>query len=754
MIPHPHQALATLNAVGLAFAVWRDRRELNFVEAIVAGRRAGKQRRADARRWRTRKKVPSGANRVARPSSGGASVQNEQVDEGPAAPNGAAALAPVTEATLKTCQSRVRSAVAPRCGGDGQLAVSPSVLAERAARVDDDHDDISPTSGGDGEIMTAPVRRGRGNKSGPAAPDLNDTLALAADDEPQATTASAHVSAEVIDTSYLLPWPMPSPLPSPLPSPPDRDDVRDGTDHSELSTTETAEASEIPSVWLSEVALAKGSGVWDEEKDLMRGIVRAENGTILSQMGPETGWSGSNKWKRLKLGKDQLILTKRWHKGHDRCHKRLWLSCKTSHTALAGLIYRGAGGLSRAQTVQVLANSLALEIVVLCMQYSVSSEVLEINLVTTFMASLFAALVCIPSMTIFAAAFNPQIAVNFLKAVATCPGKAWRSRRAILYGLCCCPCKAWGQAVQLINARAASTTVRARWRKARRRLKLFTGMAAPAPHQMERDCDAESTSPPTAPAKNSSIIRVRPRFLPASSPSSLADLPPVLPPFSPKHPAPAVWLHLVAAYTSPQARCPVQVYRQAVEAERKEQLLEKHRKGYVAGDTRTDLAARLRERRFEYASLNEHLLMLSLTRAVRTTALTLVPSPLPLPSRAPADPDLDPTQPQPRTRAHSPLPSHSTFALAPIGLSVARILTPIYTSQVRMREWHHASRIALGWLLNQCAFVGMLCIYVVYGCAVRSLSAEDNSQVAGHAPPEPHRPGHHLRYAESHAFIS
>ena len=52
-----------------------------------------------------------------------------------------------------------------------------------------------------------------------------------------------------------------------------------------------------------------------------------------------------------------------------------------------------------------------------------------------------------------------------------------------------------------------------------------------------------------------------------------------------------------------------------------------------------------------------------------------------------------------------------------------------------MREWHHASRIALGWLLNQCAFVGMLCIYVVYGCAVRSLSAEDNSQVAGHAGP-------------------
>lgn len=145
------------------------------------------------------------------------------------------------------------------------------------------------------------------------------------------------------------------------------------------------------------------------------------------------------------------------------------------------------------------------------MQYSVSSEVLEINLVTIFMASLFAALVCVPSMTIFAAAFNPQIMVNFIKVVRTCPVNAWRNRKAILYGLFCCPCKAWSHAVQLVNARAALTTVRARWRKARRRLKLFAGMAtdmaAPAPHQMERDC--ECTSTPAAPAKNTtSIIKV------------------------------------------------------------------------------------------------------------------------------------------------------------------------------------------------------------------------------------------------------
>ena len=43
-------------------------------------------------------------------------------------------------------------------------------------RVADEDEDISPTSGGDGAIMAAPVRRGRGNKSGSVAPDLDDSM--------------------------------------------------------------------------------------------------------------------------------------------------------------------------------------------------------------------------------------------------------------------------------------------------------------------------------------------------------------------------------------------------------------------------------------------------------------------------------------------------------------------------------------------------------------------------------------------------
>ena len=246
---HPFQSLATLNAIGLACAVWRDRRELHFVEAIVAGRREGKMRRAQARRWRKRKTVPSGANQTYPPAApalppswrrglpSSASMQDEQVDGKSAAPNGAAALAPATEATLSAYQSMVRSAA----------------------------------------------------------------LALADADEPQGSAASAHVSAEVLGSTTqlsspllsplssplpppLLPPLLSSPLPSPLPSPPDRD-ARDGNYRSEISTTD--EASEASSVWLSEIALAEESGVFDEEKDLMRGIVRAGNGMILSQMGPE-----------------------------------------------------------------------------------------------------------------------------------------------------------------------------------------------------------------------------------------------------------------------------------------------------------------------------------------------------------------------------------------------------------------------------------------------------------------------------------
>ena len=49
-------------------------------------------------------------------------------------------------------------------------------LCKRAARVDDDDDDVAPTSGGDGDIMAAPVCRGSGDKSGSVAADVDDSM--------------------------------------------------------------------------------------------------------------------------------------------------------------------------------------------------------------------------------------------------------------------------------------------------------------------------------------------------------------------------------------------------------------------------------------------------------------------------------------------------------------------------------------------------------------------------------------------------
>ena len=76
--------------------------------------------------------------------------------------------------------------------------------------------------------------------------------------------------------------------------------------------------------------------------------------------------------------------------------------------------------------------------------------------------------------------------------------------------------------------------------------------------------------------------------------------------------------------------------------------------------------------------------------------------------------------------------------MSPLVARPARHSTPSQSSltqppappfQVRMREWRHVIRIALGWLLNLSAFVVMLAVFVVYGCTFRSLAADDNSEV-------------------------
>ena len=70
-------------------------------------------------------------------------------------------------------------------------------------------------------------------------------------------------------------------------------------------------------------------------------------------------------------------------------------------------------GYTRAQTVQVLLNSLALEIVVLCMFYSSPDDgPLVINPVAIVISGTYAALIYIPGMIFFAWLFEPMIFVR------------------------------------------------------------------------------------------------------------------------------------------------------------------------------------------------------------------------------------------------------------------------------------------------------------------------------------------------------
>lgn len=119
-------------------------------------------------------------------------------------------------------------------------------------------------------------------------------------------------------------------------------------------------------------------------------------------------------WKRARRQVTHVTLVRRWYADVNRPWKRLWLSFKESHTLIAGLLYRGSAGqllprLTRAQTVQILLNSLALELLVLCMLLSSPSDgPMVINPVKIIAAGSLAAAICIPGAMLSAALFAPM----------------------------------------------------------------------------------------------------------------------------------------------------------------------------------------------------------------------------------------------------------------------------------------------------------------------------------------------------------
>ena len=178
-------------------------------------------------------------------------------------------------------------------------------------------------------------------------------------------------------------------------------------------------------------------------------------------------------WKKARLLVQHSTLARRWRRD-NRPMRRLWHSFKQSHTFMAGVFYRGTAGtllprLTRAQTVQVLLNSLALELVALCMLLSEpSGGPLVINPVKIAASGSLAALICIPGTILSAALFAPLQLIRALKRLFCCVLRSpYRLARCfILCGArccirgCCAACCCRGPCAREKTARVAPTTSR------------------------------------------------------------------------------------------------------------------------------------------------------------------------------------------------------------------------------------------------------------------------------------------------------
>ena len=93
--------------------------------------------------------------------------------------------------------------------------------------------------------------------------------------------------------------------------------------------------------------------------------------------------------------------------------EQIALESTSRYPMLAGLAYGGQGGFTRAQTVQVLMNSLTVELVVLCMLFSARSNVpTVINLGAIVVSGILVAFICVPMRLLATWLFEPSIFVR------------------------------------------------------------------------------------------------------------------------------------------------------------------------------------------------------------------------------------------------------------------------------------------------------------------------------------------------------
>ena len=138
------------------------------------------------------------------------------------------------------------------------------------------------------------------------------------------------------------------------------------------------------------------------------------------------------RWQKGLHGAQAQLVATRWNKDVDRVWKRVCLACMSSHSLSSGICYRGTGNFTRAQTVMVLLNSFAFELVVLCIFYEEDEPreegeaLMTINIVGIVVGATYCAAIVIPVMLIFVWLFEPIIFV--------------RLGRWVLRALFCWPC--------------------------------------------------------------------------------------------------------------------------------------------------------------------------------------------------------------------------------------------------------------------------------------------------------------------------
>ncbi|KOO28442.1 calmodulin-like protein 5 [Chrysochromulina tobinii] len=160
----------------------------------------------------------------------------------------------------------------------------------------------------------------------------------------------------------------------------------------------------------------------------------AATASVLAAFGGGAKPTGLQRWKQAKHKTNATLLTKRWHKDVDRVWKRLCLACMYNHSLCAGITTRGVPGFTRAQTVMILVNGFAFELVMLLLLLpappplptdNVTGVPIEpegpavvINPIAMIFGAGVAASICIPMGLILTWLFDPIILVNVCKNMA------------------------------------------------------------------------------------------------------------------------------------------------------------------------------------------------------------------------------------------------------------------------------------------------------------------------------------------------